>query len=69
MAALFPEHVVAYAAGLRSSGGEWQGIAELLEQVGLGKWEVKMLEDAVLDWLYEHVNVPGLFVRALRGSA
>jgi hypothetical protein len=69
MSAPIPEHVVAYAAGLRGSGGEWTGIAEVLATIGMGTWSAKELEDACLDWIYEHVNIPGVFTRALRGSA
>lgn len=67
-----PEQVIAYAAGVRSAGGpgaEWSALAQLLQRIGLGTWDPKVLEDAVLDWIYAHVEVEGLFARALRGSA
>jgi hypothetical protein len=64
-----PDHVVAYAAGLRSGGAPWSAICEVLRIFKLGDWPEKDVEDACLDWLYEHVEVPGLFARALRGAA
>jgi hypothetical protein len=61
--------VVAYAAGLRSSGAPWSVICEVLQLFRFGDWPEKDVEDACLDWLYENVEIPGLFARALRGVA
>ena len=65
-----PEHVIAYAAGIRSAGAPWTAVAEVLVKLKLGHWPVHELEDAVLDWIYEHVPADtGIFTRVLCGTA
>ena len=65
-----PQHVVAYAAGIRSAGAPWEGVAEALAKLKLGYWSVDELEDAVLDWIYENVEPKtGIFTRVLCGTA
>lgn len=65
-----PEHVVAYAAGVRSVGAPWETVAEVLTRLSLGTWPLAELEDAVLDWIYANVHPDtGVFRRALCGTA
>lgn len=65
-----PAHVVAYAAGVRSVGAPWETVAEVLVKLRLGAWPVDELQDAVLDWIHEHVEPEtGIFTRALCGTA
>lgn len=65
-----PTHVVAYAAGVRSSGADWPRVREVLYVLNFGSWPIRELEDAVLDWLYEHTAPEsGIFRRALCGTA
>ena len=69
LASEIPAHVVAYAAGVRSATrAGWGAIVDTLSVLKLGDWDPVALEDAVLDWLYEHTDGPQ-FTSVLCGTA
>jgi hypothetical protein len=54
---VIPEHVAAYAAGIRIGALDWYAVAEAVAVAGLGVYRFDLLARAAERWMRAHLTV------------
>lgn len=53
---MIPEHVAAYAAGIRIGARDWYAVAEAVAVAGLGVYRFDLLARAAERWMRAHLT-------------